>query len=205
MKRPSPAMIVALTALVFSMGGTAIAAKHYLITSTNQIKPSVLRALEKRLDPNPRVGTSLTGSTGATGPEGKEGKQGAPGIGVTVIGPSGLQGVEGQRGPVGPAGEAGPRGESVTGPRGPSSVFVVEEKSTELKELYVGQRLSTAATCPTGSTPVGGSLQTEPEGVGVVIGSFPNGENGWATSIEVTRPPVYPATATFVVWADCTE
>jgi hypothetical protein len=208
MKRPSPAMIVALTALVFSMGGTAIAAKHYLITSTGQIAPSVLRKLEAHTTVGAPVGTVGTPTAGSTGPAGPEGKQGPPGNGVTVIGPSGLQGVEGLRGPVGPAGEAGPRGErgeSVTGPRGPSSVFVVEEKSTELKELYVGQRLSTAATCPSGSTPVGGSLQTEPEGVGVVIGSFPNGENGWATSIEVTRPPAYPATATFVVWADCTE
>jgi hypothetical protein len=113
MKRPSPAMIVALTALVFSMGGTAIAAKHYLITSTSQIKPSVLRTLEKRLNPNPQVGASVgapTGATGSAGATGPEGKQGAPGIGVTVIGPPGLQGNEGLRGPPGLEGKTGETG-----------------------------------------------------------------------------------------------
>ncbi|HEY4916567.1 MAG TPA: hypothetical protein VIH92_06640 [Solirubrobacteraceae bacterium] len=36
---------IALTALVLSMTGTGIAASQYIITSTNQIKPSVLRQL----------------------------------------------------------------------------------------------------------------------------------------------------------------
>jgi hypothetical protein len=44
-RRPSPAMIVALVALVIALGGTAVAASHYIITSTSQIKPSVLHEL----------------------------------------------------------------------------------------------------------------------------------------------------------------
>ncbi len=36
---------IALTALVFAMTGTGIAASRYIITSTSQIKPSVLRQL----------------------------------------------------------------------------------------------------------------------------------------------------------------
>lgn len=196
------AVVAALVSALVSASGT-YAASRVIITSTRQISPPVLAQLARL-----KAKTSyVQGPAGPAGPEGKAssvpGPQGPPG--VSVIGPSGLQGVEGQRGPVGETGPRGERGESVTGPRGPSSMFVVKEKATELKELYVGQRLSTAATCPSGSTPVGGSFRTEPEGVGVFIGSYPNEANGWATAIEVTRPPTYPATATFVVWANCIE
>jgi hypothetical protein len=45
LRKPSPAIIVALVALVIALGGTAIAASHYIITSTSQIKPSVLKEL----------------------------------------------------------------------------------------------------------------------------------------------------------------
>jgi hypothetical protein len=38
-KHLSYANIVATLALVFAMGGSAIAAKHYLINSTRQINP----------------------------------------------------------------------------------------------------------------------------------------------------------------------
>lgn len=63
---PSPTMIVALFALTLSMGGgVALAAKHYLITSTNQISPKVL--------------TKLKGSQGRQGPQGTQGPQGAKG------------------------------------------------------------------------------------------------------------------------------
>ena len=39
--------IVAWLALFVALGGTSIAAQHYLITSTSQIKPSVLKKLEQ--------------------------------------------------------------------------------------------------------------------------------------------------------------
>jgi disulfide bond formation protein DsbB len=38
-------MAVAIVALILAMAGTGIAASHYIITSTSQIKPSVLREL----------------------------------------------------------------------------------------------------------------------------------------------------------------
>ena len=41
----TPSMAVAVLALFVSLGGTAVAAGHYLVMSTSQIKPSVLRAI----------------------------------------------------------------------------------------------------------------------------------------------------------------
>ena len=41
----SPALVVALLALGIALGGTAVAASRYVITSTSQIKPSVLSSL----------------------------------------------------------------------------------------------------------------------------------------------------------------
>jgi hypothetical protein len=77
-RRPSPATAIALVALFLAAGGTAIAAHRYLITSTKQIKPSVLKKL--------RGATGKKGGTGARGPEG----------------PQGLRGPQGPQGPQGP-------------------------------------------------------------------------------------------------------
>jgi hypothetical protein len=60
---------VAMTlALVFAMTGGAYAAKHYLITSTGQISPKVLKQLK--------------GSRGPAGPSGKQGAAGTTASGV---------------------------------------------------------------------------------------------------------------------------
>jgi hypothetical protein len=75
---------VAVTlALVFAMSGGALAAQHYLITSTKQIKPSVLK--------------QLRGRTGAKGPQGKPGAAGSSGT-PGVAGPPGTPGVAGPPG-----------------------------------------------------------------------------------------------------------
>jgi hypothetical protein len=62
------ANVAATLALVFAMSGGAFAAKHYLVNSTRQINPKVLRKLK-----------GAKGKTGATGPQGKQGAQGVPG------------------------------------------------------------------------------------------------------------------------------
>jgi hypothetical protein len=62
------ANITATLALVFAMSGGALAAKHYLITSTGQISPKVLKNLRHKAGPR--------GPTGAAGPAGKEGPSG---------------------------------------------------------------------------------------------------------------------------------
>jgi hypothetical protein len=85
-------MAVAIAALVVALGGTAVAASRYMITSTNQIKPSVLKKLK--------------GTTGRVGKQGSAGPQG----------PAGPQGLVGPQGPIGPTGPStGPAGGDLTG------------------------------------------------------------------------------------------
>lgn len=93
-RKPTPAAVIATVALVLALGGTAVAASHYIITSTSQIKPSVLRAL--------RAGVRTKGSTGLAGARGPAGATGA----------QGLAGAQGLPGPAGPAGVQGPQGVS---------------------------------------------------------------------------------------------
>ena len=65
------ANVVATLALVFAMSGGALAASHYLINSTKQIKPSVLKKLKGSKGARGAPGTKgLTGATGATGATG---------------------------------------------------------------------------------------------------------------------------------------
>ena len=71
-KRLTYANVTATLALVFAMSGGALAASHYLINSTKQINPKVLKKL-----------------AGKTGAPGKTGPSGAPGPAGSVSGPAG--------------------------------------------------------------------------------------------------------------------
>jgi hypothetical protein len=64
----SYANVAATMALVFAMGGSAIAARHYLINFTTQINPRVVKALRGH-----------SGARGLPGSAGAPGKDGAPG------------------------------------------------------------------------------------------------------------------------------
>jgi hypothetical protein len=92
--RISPATVIATVALVFAMTGGAYAASRFLITSTKQISPKVLKAL--------RGANGKNGAPGATGPAGP--------AGAGVAGPAGPQGPGGPQGPAGPQGPGGPAG-----------------------------------------------------------------------------------------------
>jgi hypothetical protein len=77
------ANVVATLALVFAMSGGALAANHYLINSTKQVSPKVLKKLTGKTGKTGKTGA--TGAAGATGPAGlagKEGSAGAPGSAV---------------------------------------------------------------------------------------------------------------------------
>jgi hypothetical protein len=71
------------------MSGGALAANHYLITSTKQVSPKVLKKLTGKTGKTGAIGA--TGATGKEGPQGKEGakgetgKEGPPGTPATKL------------------------------------------------------------------------------------------------------------------------
>ena len=87
----SYANVVATLALVFAMSGGALATSHYLINSTKEINPKVLKKLK-----------------GHTGKAGARGLQGVAGV-------QGIQGIQGIQGPAGPFPGVLPRGITLRG------------------------------------------------------------------------------------------
>ena len=159
-KRVTYANVAMTLALVFAMSGGAYASK-YLITSTKQISPKVLKTLK--------------GAAGKTGPAGAAGAQGA----------------QGAQGPQGPAGEKGAAGTNGLNGANGESVAVKEVKTSESackKEggsEFAGNGKAVACngkegspwtaggTLPSGKTETGSwSLATQPPAVGVVSISF---------------------------------
>ncbi|HWX88373.1 MAG TPA: hypothetical protein VNX67_09375 [Solirubrobacteraceae bacterium] len=127
-------MAVALLALFIALGGSAVAANHYLINSTAQINPKILKKLRGDIGPAGTNGSNGTaGAAGATGPQGPAGEKGE-------TGPKGATGLKGEPGPKGEAGTAAAGlNDSAAGP-------VALTKATE----------TTVATLP--SLPVGNYL-----------------------------------------------
>jgi hypothetical protein len=82
--RVTYANVAATLALLFTMTGGAYAANRYLITSTKQISPKVLKAL--------RGGSGAPGAAGTAGPQGPAGAVGAKG----ETGTAGTNGTNGQ-------------------------------------------------------------------------------------------------------------
>jgi hypothetical protein len=122
-KRLSYANVTATLALVFAMSGGAMAANHYLITSTKQINPTVLKKL--------------------TGKPGKNGAAGANGV-------NGATGPTGSTGPQGPKGETGPKGEE--GPKGANGTAVAyaHVSSTGVLDTANSKNVTAASNISTG-------------------------------------------------------
>ena len=137
-RRPSPAMVVACLALFVASTGTSIAANHYLITSTKQIKPSVLTKLK-----------------GANGPKGNTGATGATG----AVGAAGAAGATGTQGAQGPKGDTGAAGHN-----GATQVAVYSAVSTLAASSTNGA--TAEVSCPAGTVATGGGAGYNASGSG---------------------------------------
>jgi len=105
------ANVTATIALVLSLSSGALAADHYLINSTKQISPKVLRELRGRGGNAGATGaTGSAGASGVTGVPGAAGPQGATGAAGTPGGATGATGAEGATGATGAEGHAGATG-----------------------------------------------------------------------------------------------
>lgn len=122
--------LVAWLALFVALCGTSLAATHYVVTSTKQIKPSVLKQLK--------------GNAGSRGPNG----------------PSGPKGELGQKGEPGPKGEPGARGEQgskgAEGEPGPSHAYSAKVVAASI-QLSPGTTVATLAV-PAGSYSITATL-----------------------------------------------
>jgi hypothetical protein len=177
-RKPSAASVIAVVALVFALGGTAVAANHYLVTSTKQIKPSVL--------------AKLKGNKGPTGAAGAPGAAGAAG----PAGPQGAAGTNGSTGAKGPAGATG-----VTGPAIVNSLTKVDGEAFDFEEYEPGVYIGFSdAECPAGTGVVSGGGDFAYNKYPYIVASAPyldteTGESGWE---EVAFSEVETGTATAV-------
>ena len=140
-KRFTYANVVVTFALVFAMTGGAYAAQHYLITSTKQISPKVLKALTGKNGKN--------GTNGANGANGAQGSQGVPG----ANGKDGTSGTDGTNG-VSVASKELTSNNSACNKEG-GSEFTAEGKKTTVCNGKEGSPWTAGGTLPTGKSEEG--------------------------------------------------
>jgi hypothetical protein len=160
---------IALTVIVvFAMTGGAYAAGKYLITSTKQISPKVLKQLQ-----------------GKTGPAGKDGAQGSQG----PQGPAGPQGAAGEKGAAGAEGKAGAsvtskeltNKDTACNKEGGSEFTAAENKKTTACNGKEGSPWTAGGTLPKGASEKGvwavvgpeGSIPATGIGFGIPLASAP--------------------------------
>lgn len=149
-KRLTYANVTATLALVFAMSGGALAAQHYLISSTKQISPKVLKALKGN-----------AGAPGQTGPQGPAGATGSAGKEGT-----GKEGAQGKEGPAGKEGKAGKDGEpGEPGPEGSpwTAGGTLPQGSTEKGQWSIFTRASGVGQRTTSPISFTIPLKTKPE------------------------------------------
>jgi hypothetical protein len=183
--RLTPSTVIATLALVFAMTGGAYAAKKYLITSTKQISPSVLKALKGKAGPAGPAGTGTAGAAGPQGPGGAAGAKGENGV-PGKEGPPGKNGTNGTNGAPGEEGPAGPEGVCSTSschlPSGVTETGTFEGTSSAAKAI----QLPISFPIPLPSSLGGGSANfvTKED---VKNKSYPEGCSGSAAKPEAAK------------------
>jgi len=190
-RRVSVPGAISMIALFFAMSGGAFAAK-YMISSTNQISPKVLKKLKGATGPAGVTGAAgVSGQKGATGQAGPTGATGS--IGVT--GPTGAPGTNGTNGATGATGAPGTNGTNgATGATGATGAAGTNGTN--------GTNGATGATGPAGTTLPSGMTSTGTWATSFVNNFAVNIFNYAAISfpLETTFVPVFkwvgPANAT---------
>jgi hypothetical protein len=154
----SYANVAATLALVFAMSGGAMAANSYLINSTKQINPKVLKKLKGNAG---KAGTNgAAGANGAPGATGLAGTSGAAG----AKGETGLKGEKGEPGSKGEPGEPGPLVTTLPSGKTLRGSFAVSEEATATSQVA---RADVSFPFPLAASPtahvitVGGTPTTE--------------------------------------------
>jgi hypothetical protein len=173
----TPATVIASLALVFAMTGGAYAASKYLITSTKQISPKVLKQLKGAKGANGAPGAA--GATGAAGPGGPAGPTG-PG------GPSGGNGANGKDG-VSVTSAAVPTTSATCAHQGGSEFSSVSGKTTACNGTT-----GFTKTLPKGETETGTwSFFVQPEGHAFAPITFNIPLAGTQCEVSTGPPPVF--------------
>src|ERR1700722_13834474 len=153
-RRLTFANVATTFALVFAMSGGAYAASKFVITSTKQIKPSVLKSLQGKMGPAGPAGPAAATGAGTTRAQGQQGSTGPPGS-------------------AGTNGSAGANGESVTNTELKKNNATCKEGGAEFK---VGGGAATHAC--NGTTGFTATLSAEKTETGTWSNRFSGLENG---------------------------
>ncbi len=190
------ANVTATAALVFAMAGVSQATGVFKITSTSQIKPSVLAKLKGATG---NTGYGFPGVQGTAGVRGDQGERGATGktgatgpISTGARGERGPQGVPGPSGgPQGPTGPTGPQ--EATGPTGTALQPTTRVEAAVSSAAGEGPAES-SASCPSGTVLVGGGYElSQPAGI---LADAPVDGKTWR--VVAQHEGAYPITLTAV-------
>ena len=186
-KRDNKARLLALVALFMALTGTATAGVAVIgsgqITNYSirlvDLHPSVVKALKGKR--GPRGATGAPGAAGAAGAPGANGASGAQGA-------TGAPGPQGVPGPPGPQGQAGSNG--LQGPAGGFDPAKVSYVTGPEVTVPAGEEGGAEASCPDGTTAIGGGflwLYATEGLVGETSGPLEDG-SGWAAAIVNDAP-----------------